>query len=139
MRGRLYHFCCAHSAAAIDRTMTLAPGLDWLTLDRRLAQAGEPTSGLWRAPAVIWLTDMETPDRDALGLTSHSLDCDRTEFRYTVRSEGAMRWRAFVTFYQPNREWLDVLQDGRQPDRWFVAMEARRVLSRLDRRRTVAA
>lgn len=134
MRRRLYHFCCEHSAAAIDRTMTLLPGLDWLTLDRRLRRAGEPVSGLYRAPSVLWLTDLEEPDRDALGLTSHTLDCDRTEFRYTVHSEGTMRWHAFTAIYQPNREWLDVLEDGRQPDRWFVATMPKNVLSRMDRR-----
>lgn len=134
MRGRLYHFCCGHSATAIDRSLTLAPGLDWFTLDRRLARAGEPISGLSSAPAVLWLTDMEEPDRDALGLTSHMLDCDRTEFRYTVRTEGAIRWESFVSIYNPRSDWLDMLHYGRQPDRWFVATSPRRVLSRIDRR-----
>lgn len=59
----LYHYCCHHSAYAIEHDrFTLRPGLDgWL-----------------------WLTDLDHADRRGLGLTSNYLSCDRTECRFVV-------------------------------------------------------
>lgn len=56
----LWHYTCQHGHDAI--TDTLRPGLD----------------------GYVWLTDLDAPHRDALGLTSHLLRCDRTQHRYRV-------------------------------------------------------
>lgn len=59
----LYHYCCHHSAYAIEHDrFTLRPGLD----------------------GFVWLTDLDVPDRRGLGLTSRILSCDRTECRFVV-------------------------------------------------------
>jgi hypothetical protein len=59
----LYHYTCMHSAYSIkaDR-FVLRPGVT----------------------GFLWLTDLDAPDRRGLGLTSHILECDRTEFRFAV-------------------------------------------------------
>lgn len=135
MSARLFHYCCGHSARGIDLARMVLPGLDWSAYDMRCAEWCEPASGLADAPAVVWLTDMAEPDRDALGLTSHMLSCDRTEFRYTVRAAGALAWLDFAREHGANPEWLSILHEGRAPERWFVSIEPCRVLSRIDRRR----
>ena len=61
----LYHFACFdHAAAGIDRDGVLKPEL-------------APTG-------LVWLTDLDVPDRNALGLTRRFSACDRTQVRYTV-------------------------------------------------------
>lgn len=134
MSARLYHYCCDHSARGIDLARMVLPGLDWSAYDAQCADWGEPVSGLALARAVVWLTDMAEPDRDALGLTSHILSCDRTEFRYTVRAAGALPWLDFAGEHGANPEWLSMLHEGRAPERWFVSADPCRVLSRMDRR-----
>jgi hypothetical protein len=60
----LYHYTCAHGRAAIIKSgMIVKPN---------------PVTG-W-----AWFTDLTPPDRVGLGLTSYMLECDRTEFRFTV-------------------------------------------------------
>jgi hypothetical protein len=135
----LYHYSCSHVAAAIARSGVLKPGTAWRHYDARLLTHGEPMSGLWRAPAVIWLTDLATPDPEALGLTSRTLDCDRTEYRYTVqRADDMMPWLQFAEWHRANSAWLRVLHDGRQPDRWFVAVLPTPYIERVNLRAKVA-
>ena len=59
----LYHYTCSHSADRIAHDLKVIPN---------------PLTGL------AWFTDLETPDRDALGLNSYMLECDRTEFQFAV-------------------------------------------------------
>jgi hypothetical protein len=61
----LYHFTCIHQAPLIERTHTLDPEV----------------ATFWHG---IWLTDLEAAPREGLGLTSHTLDCDRTRYRFVV-------------------------------------------------------
>lgn len=138
MSAVLYHYSCAHRAPAIERDGVLKPGMAWRHYDAELLAHGEPMSGLWRAPAVLWLTDLETPDRKALGLTSTLIDCDRTQYRYTVqRTDDVMPWRAFAAWHGATAEWLRILEDGRQPEHWFVAVLPLPILARVDRRQPV--
>lgn len=59
----LYHYTCRHSAYSISHDkFILRPGLTGL----------------------LWLTDLDVPDRRGLGLTSNFIECDRTEFRFAV-------------------------------------------------------
>lgn len=134
-RPVLYHYCCDHSEPGIRRDGVIRPGMPWYRYDARLAANDEPMSGLWRAPAVCWLTDMPEPDATALGLTSYSIPCDRTEFRFTVaRGTDVMPWLQFATTHGANPGWLAVLHVGRQPDRWFVGICPQPVTDCLDRR-----
>ena len=120
----LYHYSCRHTVAQIERDAMLRPSAAWRHYDTLMICNGEPMSGLWRAPAVLWLTDLERPRRRALGLTSQTLDCDRTEYRYTVeRSDTMVPWLDFATQHGANPEWLAVLHDGREPEHWYVAVQ----------------
>jgi hypothetical protein len=130
--GALYHFTCSHAAPHIDRARALVPQVSWRHLDSLLLERGEPMTGLWRAPAVVWLTDMRSPDRDALGLTSRTLKCDRTEFRYTVETDAAEPWLAFARRYDASPEYLARLPG--KPGRWFVMAGRVPVIEKLDRR-----
>lgn len=76
---RLYHYTCSHAAPLIERDGYLKP---------------HPQVLLANLP-LIWFTDMDQPDRAALGLTSHTLRCDRTEHRVIVDTD-AYRWPKFA-------------------------------------------
>lgn len=67
----LYHYTCRHSAQRIDVEGVLRP---WPQIQL----------GLYPPPRLVWLTDLSTPDTEALGLTAYTLHCDRTERRYVV-------------------------------------------------------
>lgn len=58
----LWHYTCDHGLLKIGARGWLKPGADsWL-----------------------WLTDLDVPHRDALGLSSVLIECDRTAHRYRV-------------------------------------------------------
>ena len=58
----LWHYTCTHGWLAIGARGFLRPGLD----------------------GFVWLTDLDHPHRDALGLSSVLIECDRTAHRYRV-------------------------------------------------------
>lgn len=97
----LFHYCCAHSHAQITDTL-------------------RPNRGL------VWLTDLNVPIRDALGLTSHMLGCDRTAHRYRVTDESVcIRWvdSRLSHLIGPAREQTLALESmpGVKPMHWWVA------------------
>jgi hypothetical protein len=131
----LYHFCCAHAAPIIDRCGFLSPTpVSWRRMDELLARGGWPTTGLTQAPTVVWLTDLAEPDVEGLGLTRDTIECDRTEFRYTVSRLHAVSWDSFCRRYRPHAAYRDWLESGRSPAHWFVATANLPVIGRLDRR-----
>lgn len=73
MTNTLYHYTCNHGSLLITDEI-------------------RPNAHPWLPRPVIWLTDRETPDVDALGLTSHILDCNRTEYRYEIPWDPSMIW-----------------------------------------------
>jgi hypothetical protein len=72
----LYHYTCAHSVKGIRREMKLTPNR-------------HPLLGVLE---FVWLTDLDVPDVDALGLTSHIIKCRRTEYRATAGENEALHW-----------------------------------------------
>lgn len=108
----LYHYTCAHQAAGIDRTGEVLPLV--LLLPRRRALP-------WVA-TVAWFTDLARPDRHGLGLTSHTLRCDRTERRYRVTDASNVvpyaRWARHAA--REDREELEGVP-GARPAHWYVA------------------
>lgn len=61
----LWHYTCSHGHTALGEQGLLVPNA--------------------RGPVgVVWLTDLDHPIRDALGLTSRVLSCDRTTHRYRI-------------------------------------------------------
>jgi hypothetical protein len=101
----LYHYTCDHGYDQISRS-------DWWLEANPLAVF-----------PLIWLTDLDQPDRDALGLTSHILDCDRTEHRLTVQNDGHVyHWTQWCRLKAIPRHQRDAIElaDGAQPMRWWV-------------------
>lgn len=102
---RLYHYTCSHAAPQIEASGALRPHRQ-PQLDGRL---------------LVWFTDMQHPDRDALGLTSHLLRCDRTEHRVTVETGQAVWWPVYAR--RMPRVMRDVIETcpGVLPMHWWVA------------------
>jgi hypothetical protein len=118
MRVTLYHYTCS---CALEKIR--ADG--WTLRPNYLA----PKVGL---PALVWLTDMENPDKGALGLTGVTLSCDRTEYRLTVaETDGVLPWSKWCRangFTRRQRDWLELgnpfgSANAAQPRRWFVSPE----------------
>lgn len=107
----LYHYTCGHHAAAIKAAGKVIPG--FMLTEKRLPWTG----------AVAWFTDLATPLRDALGLTTHVLDCDRTEvrFRVTDPTEVMPWWQYARHLPREDREWLET-QPGSRPAHWWVSV-----------------
>ena len=105
----LYHYCCQHSARAITKRGFLEP------FDH---------AGLFGVP-LVWLTDSETPDREALGLTSHIQPCDRLEFRYVVTDVD--RCEPWIGSDVRNRlatvGGFDAFEAGRDPSSWWISRD----------------
>ncbi len=99
----LYHYTCRHSRAKIeDSGWKLQPGPDGL----------------------IWLTPLATPNRYALGLTNHSLFCDRTEWRMTVDATAAAihPWSVVAAEVPHAVRYGLENAPGAIPDLWWVAI-----------------
>lgn len=100
----MFHYTCEDAAKRISRRGFLRP---------------------WPQPkladiALVWLTDLEAPSLEALGLEPHVLTCDRLGVRYVVDVDDAERWNDVAP-------WLPILpherllfERGRQPEHWFV-------------------
>jgi len=101
----LYHYTCSdHGLPNIAATGVL-----------------EPRGVLAR---LVWLTDLATPNRDALGLTSHLLDCDRTEIQLRVPWHRSIRpWWVWRRAHPEHRAWTTELElaPGARPAHWFVS------------------
>lgn len=104
MRRRLYHYTCSHGRDAIGEMGVLIPN---------------------RHPflkrSFVWLTDMEVPDRDALGLTSTILSCDRLEYSYEVIEESIKQCMPFSRFKKLSNTVVEDLARYAQPSHWWVS------------------
>lgn len=109
----LYHYTCEHSHLLLgDGEATLVPA----DLD-----AVAPGRTPWTA-YLVWLTDMRVPVREALGLTSHTLTCDRTQYRYRVTSRGDIEWWPhFARALLPSQRRLLEEEPGARPMHWWVS------------------
>jgi hypothetical protein len=82
-----------------------------------------PTRDLPPWGVFAWFTDMPTPNRDALGLTSTILDCDRTAYRFRAELGGdLMRWTSVRRGYPG---WAYELENayGARPMHWYVSRD----------------
>ena len=75
-----WHYTCEHGRKEIGETGRLISAT---------ALAGPQRFALmpkWQQliASIIWLTDMDLPDRAALGLTRNTITCDRGAHRYRV-------------------------------------------------------
>lgn len=105
---RLFHYACRdHTLRALGDRGVLRP-------------ARHPSVAT--SQRVLWLTDMDPPERDALGLTSEVfLKCDRLEVRYVVETDSAIPWNEWKVGRVPPSEIALLESCGAQPSRWFVS------------------
>lgn len=101
----LYHYTCHHGYLGIVASGQLRPH-------------GHP----WFDEPLVWLTDLAEPWRDALGLTSHTIDCDRTRYRFQVAdSATTIRWTSYRRSV-PRRTAITLEnQPGSMPAHWWVS------------------
>lgn len=113
----LYHYTCDHGHKGIGTEGYARPLA-------RLAGGELPETARW-----LWLTDMATPDRDALGLTSQVLACDRLAHRYRVtRPVDVHPWVKVRRLVSPIvREALESAP-GARPKHWYVSRQPQSVV-----------
>lgn len=115
MSGPLYHFTCRCSLAGIRRDGFLRPFPH--PLMRRYSIPGAEAIG-----GLVWLTDLEVAWREALGLTSKILKCDRTEHRFQAADEStAVPWTKFRRRVHATVRAALEEAEGAMPAHWFVS------------------
>jgi hypothetical protein len=101
----LYHYSCRHGADAIHRDGGLL----------------RPHQHPWLPEPLLWLTDLDVPHREGLGLTSITLHCDRTEFRFAVDTTTAIWWPQYAhRINRSVRAQFDAAA-GAMPAHWWVS------------------
>lgn len=105
----LYHYTCNH-------------GLNGIIADRKLLPNPHP----WIGHPLVWLTDLDVPDRAGLGLTAHHITCDRTENRVEVAYNPVIRpWTEWATWTQVPYLVRDTIEGGGGlPMHWWVSTVA---------------
>lgn len=116
----LWHYTCDHGRAGIGDVGVLRSSAD---LSAKSAAVAARDPAMRDLLSWCWLTDLDTPMRDALGLTSHLSKCDRTAHRYQVLDgrAGIIRWTEARRYF--DAELRDELESapGAMPMHWFVA------------------
>jgi hypothetical protein len=105
----LYHYTCGHGATDIRKQDRIIPGVHL---------HGKDVGGARFA----WFTDLAPPvPREAVGLTSLTLACDRTECVFTVDRD-APNIRRWVDVRRSHPDlWHLELAEGAAPMHWFVS------------------
>lgn len=108
----LYHFTCGHGHNSLGRGQAILQPASQLT------HRDVPWSG-----HLVWATDMARPVKEALGLTSNYIACDRTKYRYRLVDNGQVEpWWKFA------RQMPWFLRDeieaspGALPRHWWVSV-----------------
>lgn len=112
-----WHFCCKHSAQGVDRDGYLRPN---------------PQPALRGIP-LVWLTDLDVPDAEGLGLTNRSglITCNRTECMYVVETDMAESWTEWVRWRGIDRLTRDAMELYGRPRHWFLVEGEVPVLERV--------
>lgn len=101
---RLYHWTCEHMSARI-----------------RADGVVRPNGG------ISWWTDLDKPGkrtRNALGLTSHALMCDRMRYRCEAADPaGIVTWFDYLATRTLDMRWAAALESapGARPEHWWLA------------------
>lgn len=115
----LFHYTCRDAAPHVRRTMQLIPGADVPGVnERKLKNLVAPSRA---ASTLVWLTDLAPPvSRDWLGLTMHSINCDRCECVFAVEQLDGVLWYPRFARLVPALRQLETAT-GVMPAHWFVA------------------
>lgn len=111
----LYHFTCDHGREALGKTGLVKPPAQWAPE----AAKKYPEGWGWLGE-VCWFTDLARPDAIALGLTSATLGCDRTRWRYRVTDDTGIKPWAVAARSLPRTAWQLTIGDY-LPGRWWLA------------------
>jgi hypothetical protein len=70
---------------------------------------------------ILWATDLEVPNREAIGLTGYTHACDRGEFRYRILEERNFDQWVTVRRKLPT-SWVEMLESapGAMPMHWWI-------------------
>jgi hypothetical protein len=118
----LFHYTCDHGARLIGRSgpCVLLPFM-------------HP----WLGKKLVWLTDLDAPERRAVGLTSTHIRCDRLRHRYVVDDQRHVRaWLDSLErlrLIESMRQAFEFDDDGRpsSPEHWWISDRA--LVARYDR------
>lgn len=112
----LWHFTCMHGHGALGADGELLPLIE--LEPKRALLLPEPFRVM---TTLVWLTDLDAPQPEGLGLTSLVLSCDRTRYRYRVTdTTGCVRYTS-VRRELPRRV-VDMLERGRTlPAHWWLS------------------
>ena len=121
---RLYHYTCDHGRKGLGEVGGVTPP----ALQAPGAVTDPITNPLvWWLQHRVWFTDMPTPNRDALGLTSNYTTCDRTRWRYRLTvSPAEAGLRPWVEIRHDVSGYIrDLLEHspGARPRHWWVAYD----------------
>lgn len=112
-----WHFTCNHGHAGIVKTGRLLPTTSLVDASAVARMAATQR----RVAELVWLTDLADPVRDALGLTSHEIACDRTQHRWRAVNYRPIRYTTIRRdLPQPVRAGLESAP-GVLPMHWWVA------------------
>jgi len=121
---RLFHYTCGHGRKGLGELGLVTP-VAQLTPEAVVDPAENAV--LWWLQHRVWFTDMETPNRNALGLTQNYSRCDRTRWRYrlTVKPEetGLKPWVDVRRDVSPYIRELLEHSPGARPRHWWVAYD----------------
>lgn len=78
----------------------------------------EIESTLGTGARCLWLTDLEAPSADSVGLTSSMLACDRLAYRYIVQTRAAIPWAELRG--RVSRTVIETLERYGEPSHWWV-------------------
>ena len=99
-----YHYTCDHGAQGIRR-------------DGLIKTNPHP----WLPIPLAWFTDLDAPIRDALGLTSQILTCDRTEHRFEASPHGLLWWPIYARELSAEIRWGLESAPGALPMHWWIS------------------
>lgn len=112
---RLFHYTCADHGQ---------PGIEPSGLLR-------PSQHPWLPHPLVWVTDLDVVHREALGLTSVTLSCDRSAIRYEVHptvTELCIPWSAYARRLPRGVRERFEEEPGSLPRHWWVAEQPLLVL-----------
>jgi hypothetical protein len=103
----LFHYTCEHAATPI-----------------RLEGQLVPQPQVWLPDRLLWLTDLDRPWREELGLTSRIITCDRTAHRFTVDVPAAavLPWAVYARRRRISQRVREGLETGALPMHWWVSL-----------------
>ena len=112
----LYHYTCRHGRAHLGYAGTVLPPI--IHSPAAMADLQPFQRGL---ALLCWFTDLDEAIAPALGLTSATLVCDRTQYRYWVlNGQDVQPWLTSRFRRDPFLRKLE-LTPGAMPRHWWVA------------------